>query len=559
MLWEGLKTARDLGRLHDVASVLIRYGFGDIVRRLGLGNILERAGRVLHWKGTEDLARLSPPARLCRIFEELGPCYIKLGQIMATRMDLFPRAWTEELEKLQDRAPALDFATLRPQLEEDLGGAPESLFPDLDVTPLATASIAQVHRATLPDGTPVVLKIRRPGIRDIIETDMRLLERLAEIANTRLPDLQRYRLPDVVRQFKLSIRRELDLASEGRNSERIARSFGNVPWIVIPRVYWQWTCERLNVQEYVPGIRGRNLAELDAAGLDRRLLARRGAEAVMKMVLEDAFFHADPHLGNFFCLSDNRLALLDFGMVGRLSQERREQVVVLLHGLVARNTAEVVDVLTEWAGDTAVDVDALAAELDAFLDHYHGLPLQRLDLGAILVELVTLMRDYHLVLPPDLALLFKALLTLDGVGRHLDPEFDLVETAGPFVERLMLARYMPTAVAQRSLRHARALGDLLAGLPDDARRILRLARRGALQINIDMSRLDHFGHQLDRAASRMTIGILTAAIIVGSSIVMTVESGVHILGMPVIGFVGFLGACVGAIWLLISIVRSGRE
>lgn len=559
MLWEGLKTARDLGRLHEVASVLIRYGFGDVVRRVGLGNILERAGRVLRWKGTEDLARLEPPARLCRIFEELGPCYIKLGQIMSTRVDLFPRSWTQELEKLQDRAPPLDFAMLRPQLEEDLGAAPESVFPDLEVMPLATASIAQVHRATLPDGTAIVLKIRRPGIRDLIETDMRLLERLAEIADARLPDLKRYRLPDVVRQFQLSIRRELDLASEGRNAERIARSFANVPWIVIPRVYWQWTCERLNVQEYIPGLRGWDLAKLDAAVLDRRLLARRGAEAVMKMVLEDAFFHADPHLGNFFGLPGSRLALLDFGMVGRLSQERREQVVLLLHGLVARNAAEVVDVLTEWAGDTAVDVEALAGELDAFLDHYHGLPLNRLDLGAILIELVTLMRDYRLVLPPDLALLFKALLTLDGVGRHLDPEFDLVETAGPFVERLMLERYMPTAMAQRGLRHARALGDLLAGLPDDARRILRLARRGALQINIDMSRLDHFGHQLDRAASRMTIGILTASIIVGSSIVMTVESSVQILGMPVIGFIGFLGACVGAIWLLISIGRSGRE
>jgi ubiquinone biosynthesis protein len=332
-----------------------------------------------------------------------------------------------------------------------------------------------------------------------------------------------------------------------------------VPWIVIPRIHWQWTSERLNVQDYVAGISGRELVKRETAGIDRALLAQRGAEAVMKMVLEDGFFHADPHLGNFFCLPDNRLALLDFGMVGRLGKERRDQVVLLLHALVMRDTAAAIEILSDWTGDTPVDAEALANELDAFLDDYYGVPLKRIDFAALLTDLVALLRDHQLVLPPDLALLFKALITLDGVGRRLDPDFDLVSCARPFVERLIAQRYLPGTLAQRSFRQLRTMADVLASLPADLRRLLRSLRRGNVQVNVDMARLDHFGNQLDRAASRMTIGIVTASIIVGSSIVMTVGGESEIFGIPALGFLGFVGASLGGIWLLFSIWRSGRD
>src|SRR5690606_14254187 len=293
LMWESLGTVRDLGRLQQIASVLVAYGFGDVVRRIGLAGALERAGRMLHWQDPEALAHMPPPVRVRRALEELGPTFVKLGQMLATRVDLLPPEWTAELGKLQNAVPAVPFEQLRPQLVEDLGAGPEEVFARIEQTPLAAASLAQAHRAWLADGSAVVLKVRRPGIRDTVEADLRLLARAAEIIEARAPDLRRYRPARVVHEFALSLRRELDFAGEGRNAERIAANFAGHDGIVVPKVYWQWTCERLNVQQFLEGIPGTDLAAVDAAGLDRRALARTGADIVLKMVLEDGFFHAD--------------------------------------------------------------------------------------------------------------------------------------------------------------------------------------------------------------------------------------------------------------------------
>ncbi|MEE4192603.1 MAG: 2-polyprenylphenol 6-hydroxylase [Halieaceae bacterium] len=559
MLWEAFSAARDLGRLHDIASILIRYGFGDMVRRLGMAGALERAGKVLHWKQATELAQLEPPARVRRALEEMGPTFIKLGQILATRMDLFPPEWIAEFEKLQDRAPPVPFDEIRQQLEADLGGVPEEIFTELNPEPLAAASIAQVHRARLEDGTEVVVKVRRPGIRPTVEADLRLLQRLAKITVTEAPDLRRFRPQEVVRQFTLSLRRELDLAAECRNAERVAASFEDHPEIVVPKVYWQWSGERLNIQEYMDGIPGRDLEAVDEAGLDRKVLARHGAQVVLKMILEDGFFHADPHPGNVFYLPDERIAFIDFGMVGRLSEERRNQVVDLLQGLVERNAGRVVEVLLDWAGDVRVDTQALSIEIDAFVDQYHGVSLKQINLSAMIAELTTLLRDHELALPPDLALLTKAFITLEGMGSQLDPDFDMVAEAAPFLHRAMLARFTPDALAKRGWQGFTGTIDLLTGLPKDLRQLLRAIRRGAFRVNVDVDRLDRFADRMDQSFSRLAMSSVIAALIVGSSIVMTVEGGPKLLGLPFFGLLGFGGAVVGGIWLLFSIWRSGKQ
>lgn len=561
MLWQAIGAVRDLKRMHDIASVLIRYGFGDVVRRIGMAQALERAGRALHWREPEELAHLEPSARVRRALEALGPTFVKLGQILATRVDLFPPDWISEFSKLQDAAPAVPFADLRAQLAEDLGEAPEAIFTEIDTEPLAAASLAQVHRARLGDGTEVILKLRRPGIRPIIEADLRLMERLAEIIEAEASDLSRYRPRDVVRQFTASLRRELDFAAECRNAERIAEQFAGHPEIYIPRVHWQWCGERLNVQDYVDGIPGRDLAAADAAGLDRKLLARRGAEAVLKMLLEDGFFHADPHPGNVFYLAGNRIAFIDFGMVGRLTEERRSQVARLLHGLVSRDSALVADVLLDWSDDEQRDPDSdlgnLRTEIDSFVDLYHGVPLQRLDIGAMLSDLLTILRQHGLSLPADLALMIKAFITLEGMGRQLDPEFDIAAEASPFLRQVLLAHAAPAAFARRGWRAFTDAVDLLAGLPRDLRQFLRAARRGKLQVQVEVLPLQRFGGQIDRAASRLALAIVIAALIVGSAIVMTVDKAPALPGLPSFGLLGFIAALIGGLWLLISIWRSG--
>ncbi len=559
VFWETLSAARDLGRLHDIASILIRYGFSDLVRRLGMANVLERAGKVLHWQEAGELARLEPPARVRRALEEMGPTFIKLGQILATRMDLFPPEWISEFEKLQDHALSVPFAEIRQQLQEDLGAAPEEVFAELFSEPLAAASIAQVHRARLHEGDEVVVKVRRPGIRLIVEADLRLLQRLAKIVEAESPEMSRFKPREVVRQFTLSLRRELDLAAECRSSERIARNFSDLPEIVIPKIYWALTSERVNVQEAVNGIPGRDLEAVDQAGMDRKILARRGARSVLKMILEDGFFHADPHQGNIFYLPENRIAIIDFGMVGRLSVERRGQVVDLLHGLMEREVDPVVEVLLDWAGAANIDEGSLKLEIEGLVDQYHGLPLKELNISTILTDLTTLLRDYHLVLPPDLTLLIKALVTLEGMGRQLDPDFDMVTEFTPFLRRALTARYTPDALVKRGWQAILGGLEILTDLPQDLHHLLRTARSGRIQVHVDVTRLQHFGNQLDRATSRLTMGVVIAALIIGSSIVMTVDRGPVLFGFPLLGLLGFLSAAVAGVWLLISIRRSGRD
>jgi ubiquinone biosynthesis protein len=587
MLWQALTAVRDIGRLHDIASILIRYGFGDMVRRMGMANALERAGRALHWNEAEELAHMDPPARVRRAMEALGPTFVKLGQLLATRVDLFEPECIAEFSRLQDSAHTATYEGIHQQLTEDLGAAPEVVFAAFDPEPLAAASMAQVYRARLEDGTEVVVKVRRPGIRLTVEADLRWMARLAELAESESPELRAFQPREVVRQFTQSLRRELDFASECRNAERIAQNFATYtgfngdsvpkakvvgapaqgvappapqqPIIVIPRVFWQWTSERVCVQEFIAGISGRQLERVDQAGLDRQVLARRGAQAVLKMIVEDGFFHADPHPGNVFYLPGNRIAFIDFGMVGRLSEARRDQLMRLLLGLVQHEPQRVADVMIEWTGDGATDEDGLTLEIQAFVQQYHGVALKQLRLGAMLTDLVTILRQHQLRLPPDLSLLIKAFVSLEGMGHKLDPDFNMAAEAMPLLQKTLRARYAPNAVLQRGWHGVKDMLSLLSGLPQDVSRLLRAAKRGRLEIHIDVLHLKRLGNQLDSAANRLVVGVVVAALIIGSSIVMTVPGGPTLLGLPFFGLLGFVGALLGSLWLLVSIWRSGDK
>jgi len=557
MLIETLVASRDVGRLNTIVGVLMRHGFGDVVHRMGLADKLERAGQAVMLKHAADLARLEPPVQVRLAMEELGPTFVKLGQILAGRADLFGPEWIAEFEKLHSHVPPLPLDKLRPQLREDLGGEPEAVFARFDTEPLAAASIAQVHRAQLKDGTEVIVKIRRPGIADTIAADLRLLGRLAALAEDQLPWLKPYQPQLLVKELAKSLQRELDLASECRNAERIAKNMAAMPWIVVPRVHWAHTRERVNVQDHIDGIAGNHLDALNGQGYDRRLLAQRGAQSVLKMIVEDGLFHADPHPGNVFYLAENRIAFIDFGMVGRLSIKRRGELLGLLLGLVERNPQAVADVLLDWTGDGSnADIDTLEAEIEAFVDQYYGVPLSQLSLGGMLGDVTAILREHHLALPSDLALLIKAFITLEGLGRGLDPDFHMAEEALPLLRKVMRAQYRPRVLAQRAWQNLRRTVAMLEQLPHDISRLMRNARRGKLNIHLDVLHLRRVGDQLNRAANRISMALVIAALIVGSSIVMTVQGGPTLFGLPAFGFLGFCGAVFGGLWLVRSIWRS---
>ena len=559
MLWETLSVVRDLPRLHEIASVMIRYGWGDLVRMLGISGVLERAGRVLHWHSSSEIDQLDPPVRIRRALEELGPTFVKLGQLLATRVDMFPPHWIAEFEKLHSQVPAVPYELLHPDLVAALKGEPGDMFAAFERTPLAAGSIAQVHRATLKEGTPVVVKIRRPGIEAVIRADLRILEHAARLLESEMPDMRRYDPVRIVSQFRRSLSRELDLAKEARNMGQFARNFADDPLVEIPRVYWEYTNERVNVQEQILGMSGVSPDKLRAQGLDPVVLAARGADAVLRMVLEHGYFHADPHPGNVLFLPDNRIGMIDFGMVGMLTHLRRNQIVNMLNGLTHKDEQVLLQVLLDWSDDSASDEDRLAYDVAELLQSYDDLQLKDVKIGALLNDITALMRDNNLLLPPDLTLLFKTLITLEGLGQQLDPEFHMIDNVTPFVERIIQQRYTPQALFARGRKSVREALEVVADLPRDLRHLLRDVRRGRIKVDLDLKRLDHFGHQLDRASNRITMGILTASLVVGSSIIMTVSGGPQLFGLPLFGLLGFLIAFFNSLWIIFSIWRSGKH
>lgn len=557
-----LGVARELPRLREISSILIRYGLGDIVRGAGVSTLLERAGQVLQWGQAAEVADLEPQQRARLALEKLGPTFVKLGQILSTREDLLPPAWTEELNKLFSEVAPVPFDDLMPQVEQALGRSPFEVFASLDREPYAAASIAQIHRATLASGTPVVLKIRRPGIAAKVDADLRILEHLAHLAEREAPDTRRYRPVDVVGQLRRSLERELDLAVEARNTDRFARNFADDLDVLVPRVYWEWTSSSMNVQEHIEGIRGDDLAAIDKAGLDRKVLAERVSGAMLKMILFDGFFQADPHPGNLMCLPGNRIAMIDFGMVGRLSSARRSQLVDLLDGFVRNDEETMLEVLLDWRDNDAVNEARLGADLGELALDFSDVPLKDLKIGTLLRRLSALVREHSIALPPDLALLFKAFMTLEGFGRHYDPEFRLIERAQPFLDRALSERYQPVDAWRRGSAKLSDFLRLATSLPGDLARLVRDARHGRIRVDLDLKRLDAFGDRLHSAVDRATIGIMTASLVIGSSIVMTVTGGPTLFGVSLLtycGLVGYLIAFVNSLWIIFSIWRSGRR
>ena len=562
MLRETLGAMRDLPRLQEITTCFIRHGLGDVVRRIGVATVLERAGQIMHWSEGTSSFRLEPAQRMRLAFEELGPTFIKLGQVLATRVDLLPPHWIAEFEKLHSEVPPVPFEELLPDLERALGRSPFDVFTELDTTAQGSASIAQVHRARLADGTPVVLKVRRPGIRAKIDADLRILGHVAELIESELPDARRYRPLEIAAEFSRSLDRELDFTIEARHVERFAANFQGDPYIVIPKVYPEWTSEMLLVQQHITGIPGTDYAAVVAAGLDPRVLMSRGAECMLKMILIDGFFHADPHPGNVFYLADNRIVMIDYGMVGRLSPHRRRQVVDLLAGMARLEEEAMLEVLIDWAGEAQVDEAKLVADVNELVFDYELMPLKDIRIGALIRHFAAIVRRHSIVLPSDLTLMFKALITLEGLGRQYDPDFRITEHLTPWLRRALHKRYQPNEIVRRGRNAVGEFFGVISSVPRDLARLLREARRGRMRVDLDLKRLDSFGRQLDRTLDRATVGILTASLVIGSSIVLTVRDSPAVFGipvLPVLGLSGYVLAFLNSIWIVYGIWRSGKQ
>ncbi len=454
--------SRDHRRLSEIIAVASRFGLGATLLRLGLtpdGQIDAQTG---------EPATLAKRTRLA--LEELGPTFVKLGQIMATRSDLLPSDWIAELELLHSRAPMLSFETLRADVETALGEPPETAFAAFEPAPIAAASMAQVHRATLHDGTEVVLKIRRPGIRPQMEADLRLIVHLAHLAEANSAELRRFRPVEMVQQLAEAVLEELDFTSEGRNADRLRADFADEPRLVIPKIHWSWTSETVLVMDYVAGVPPRDRAALVAAGIEPRAIAALGADVVLDMVLINGRFHGDPHPGNLLCLPDNRIALLDLGLIGHVSPRRREEVIGFVQSLATADAAQLGEVLAMWSAGSGVPRDAVQTAADRLIVRHGSGAVQ---LSALVADMMPLLRDQGMTMPPDLLLMFKALITIDGVLQGIEPQFDLAAALHRASSRILMARLSPDHWGPL----LQALAWEVAKIGDDAPRLVRAAIR----------------------------------------------------------------------------------
>lgn len=552
------RNIRAVRRYRQIIGVLIKYGFEHLLEYLNLSQFVAR-GRKLFRREESMLARFSPAERMRLALEELGPTFVKLGQLLSTRPDIIPRNFLLEFAKLQDQVAPFPLDDVRGQIRAELGGEAEEFFSFFDPHPIAAASIAQVHRGRLLTGEDVVVKVRRPGIVELVETDIDAMMGLALLVEKHLAGSEIYDPVGVVKEFARTIRREMDFAREGHTIEKFAENFRGDEGLYFPTVYWGATANGVLTLEYIDGIKVSDLETLDSRGMDRRLIARRGADAFLRMVLVQGFFHGDPHPGNVLILPGNVICLLDYGMVGRVDSQMKEFLTDILLAIIKRDVDEVISLLL-YSGEITdnLNIRALKRDLSEFIDSYYEIPLREVAVGRMLLEFIEIITTYHIKFQPDLALLAKALVAIEGMGRELDPEFDMVEHLRPFMEKAIKERKSPGQMLKEAGEYFMSYVNLTKNLPRDLKEILNRINRNKFKIDLEHRGLDRLIRELDKSSNRLSSSLIITALIVGSSLIMQTDKGPQLMGFPVFAFLGYTVAGFIGLWLVFAILRSGR-
>jgi len=568
------RTYRHINRYREIIAILAKYGFGEILAKLELPKYLNfgkgKSKRFILGKTAAEIATASRWARVRMALEELGPTFVKFGQIMSTRPDMVPRELITELEKLQDKVPSFPTEDARRIIEEELGSSISSLFSDFSDSPIASASIAQVHKAVLHDGKEVAIKVQRPGIDRIIETDLEIMLHLATLIENHFEkELGIWDPVSIVNEFARVIRKELDFRIEAAHIERFATNFQTDTIIHVPHVYREYSSDRVLTMEFIGGLKVSEItkavsgeeAKVRNYGIDPKVVAARGADLVLKQIFEHGFFHADPHPGNIKVLRDNIICFLDYGMMGSLSARHREALADILIAIIEKDATKITRTILKISGYRYMqigDSEKLESDIAELIELYAYRPLKEIEIGNLLHLIASVVAEYRLKVPPDFYLLAKALVTIEGVGKELDPEFNAIEHAEPFAKKLIWARMSPRRLIKDLYLSALEARLLLRDLPTEARDILARIQQGEIKIKFEHEGLNPMLETIDRTSNRMVFAIVLASLVIGSSLI--VLSGVppkwH--EIPIIGIVGFLAAGIIAFGLLFSILRHGR-
>jgi len=537
-------------RYEQIAGILVKHGFEVFVRDLLPGTVEWR----LHWKHEVDIHGMDTNMRIRLALQELGPTFIKLGQIMSTRREILPPGLVEELTKLTDRVEPLPFEKVKPVIEDRCGLISET-FKHVDEKPIAAASLSQVHLAELMDGTRVVLKVQRPGIREVIETDVGILEGIAERAEKAFPGLAVYNLPGLVREFARQIRRELDFVSDGKNADLLARNLEGVEGVRVPRIYWRYSCERLLMMEYIQGVRIDDVEAIRKMGYDPKVIAVRGFKAYLKQIFEDGFFHGDPHPGNLVVTTEGDIVFLDFGLMGIFRPERRD---VMLRMLVALEDKDVDGLMKTFQ---QVGIRVREPLMDPFKDDVYLMLLEGESFNpeqpgtSVFQGLTTLLNKYRIRVPLVMMLMLKVMIQMQDDGLLLYPEFNFMKETRPYLGEILTKRMLSQeTVRKTTLGLADALQSL-AEVPQSINETLKMLSGGTVRFKVAHDDLDRIGGAIDRATYRLLIGIVVASIVVGLSLVVFATHDILSADVFRLTLVGYGAAVVIGIYSLYRLVR----
>lgn len=538
----------------------MKHGLGYVFDQPQVEKYLRLGSRFFSRKaGEARLEKFTFEERVRLALEELGPTFIKLGQVVSTHPDLASPELIRELSKLQDKTSLLPADVIRRQIERELGAPVEELFSSFSDKPLAAASLSQVHKARLPGGEIVAVKVQRPGIAATIEKDISILYELVELLEGSRFKEKPYSPKEFVDEFASTIREELDFSLEAKNAEKFASNFEGVPTVKIPKVYREFTTPKILVTQFISGIKISQVAKLEKEGLDKHAIAGSGMDMALKQIFQDGFFHGDLHPGNIFVLSGNIVAIIDFGMVGRIDRETMNDLADVLMALTRFDVDKIVSSL-EKMDIIGLDADKknIRKEINLLIDRYYGLELHELEVAKILTDVMEVIRKNNIRIPGEFALLFKTLITAEGTARSLDPDFNMVEHIRPFVEDLVRRKYSPRRLAKEGAGFVEDSFGVIKKLPENLEWLFKSLRAGKLYIGLEHRGLEKIDATIDRASNRLSLALIIAAMIVGSSFIMSMDKGPFLFGYPALGIMGFLFAGLLGVGLVISIIRGGR-
>ena len=553
------RTYRHANRYLEIIGVFTKYGFVDLISQSRLESVIDFGRKIVFRKADSTILALSRWERMRLVLEELGPTFIKFGQVMSTRADLIPIELIHELEKLQDSVPPFSGEKAVNLVEQELGKPISEVFENISHSPLAAASIAQVHKAILIEGEEVVVKVQRPGIDRTIETDLEIMFHLAMIMEKHVQEMRSLNIVKVVEEFERAIHKELNFVIEASNLERFGNNFQKDSNIYVPKCYRNFSTKKILTMEYIEGIKISDIENIKANDLDCKIIARRGADLVLKQIFEFGFFHADPHPGNILVLPKNVICFLDYGMMGTLTRTTRELITSMAAGAINRDIDKIIrNLLRLCETDGEVKIQKLELQITELIDRYFNQSLEQMDMAALVNDLMRFFPENNLKMPSDLYLLGRSMLLLQGNGEILDPDFNVAIHIEPYLKKMIRERLHIRKIAKDLFISSEELVQLMKELPFEIREIIEKVKNGKIKIDIEHKGLTPMLKTHDKISNRIAFAIVLASIIVGSSLIVLSKIPPLWNDIPVIGVIGFIAAGILGFWLLISILRHGK-